>query len=65
MKNHKELLKLYRTQIESYPRLSQEEIVELYESEGINEESFEDKLKNYASLISARKADLALYDIII
>lgn len=61
MKNHKELLKLYRTQIESYPRLSQEEIVELYESEGINEESFEDKLKNYASLISARKADLALY----
>lgn len=54
----KSLKQLYREQLDSYPSLSQEEIVALYESEGITSETTEELIKKLDSLIWSKKREL-------
>lgn len=54
----KSLKQLYKEQLDLYPSLSQEEIVALYESEGITSETTEELIKKLDSLIWSKKREL-------
>jgi len=47
MGEDKSLKQLYRQQYDLYPTLSQEEIVALYESEGIREETVDEVIDKF------------------
>jgi len=59
MGEDKSLKQLYRQQYDLYPTLSQEEIVALYESEGIREESVDEVIEQLHELIKHKKDELS------
>ncbi len=60
MEVNKSLKTLYKEQLDLYPKLSQEEIVALYESEGITNETVDEALSRFTFLISEKKEKLSL-----
>ena len=58
MGDNKSLKELYKEQFDMYPSLSQEEIVALYESEGITSETTEELIKKLDTLIYSKKREL-------
>lgn len=59
MRNNDSLNEYYREQLSFYPRLSQEEIVDLYKSEDITNEPIEEIIEKLKQEISKRKEELA------
>lgn|GEM_PF-6028690 len=59
MEDKKSLKTLYKEQLDLYPKLSQEEIVTLYESEGISNETIDETLKKLNILIDENRSALS------